>query len=170
LRNVKFCACSFLSLLDDRSFCAQRLHGVTYRHAAGVNLIHRRQHAGSAFRTLNLPNALGCPISLRFWNLGNQRIFRTEQTWILISNQAESPRRRLAIARVCLKTHSQLTPNSLARGYLCVLPCSNKCRKICYLRDCAVTHNPKVAGSNPAPATKIINKLRLNSFLLQDPV
>src|SRR5579859_3976223 len=36
-------------------------------------------------------------------------------------------------------------------------------RKFNNIRECSVTHNPKVAGSNPAPATKkfkILNGLR----------
>jgi hypothetical protein len=55
-----------------------------------------------------------------------------------------------------IKTRSQQTPNSLSRGYFPVLPRGHSCRKISNILECAATHNPKVAGSNPAPATNLI--------------
>src|ERR1035441_2074520 len=59
----------------------------------------------------------------------------------------------LAGAKRCRKTDSRLTPNNLSSPYLCVLLSRHSCLIVNNIRDCAVTHNPKVAGSNPAPAT-----------------
>ena len=42
----------------------------------------------------------------------------------------------------------------LSNPYFCVLLSSHSCLIVNNIRGCAVTHNPKVAGSNPAPATK----------------
>src|ERR1035437_2402293 len=66
----------------------------------------------------------------------------------------------LAGAKRCRKTDSRLTPNNLSSPYLCVLLSRHSCLIVNNIRDCAVTHNPKVAGSNPAPATKRINNLQ----------
>jgi hypothetical protein len=41
--------------------------------------------------------------------------------------------------------------------YFRVAICANEFSNI---RECAATHNPKVAGSNPAPATIPLNKLK----------
>ena len=65
----------------------------------------------------------------------------------------------LAGAKRCRKTDSRLTPNNLSSPYLCVLLSRHSCLIVNNIRDCAVTHNPKVAGSNPAPATNPFNNL-----------
>jgi len=56
---------------------------------------------------------------------------------------------------------SQQTPNNLSDAYFCVLLSSHSYRIINNIRAARVTHNPKVAGSNPAPATKESKALRV---------
>jgi len=51
------------------------------------------------------------------------------------------------------KTRSQQTPNKLSNAYFPVLPGSHSYCKVNNLRKRPVTHNPKVVGSNPTPAT-----------------
>jgi hypothetical protein len=55
--------------------------------------------------------------------------------------------------RTLLNIHSQLTPERVSRGYFSILPGSHLSCKICNIREFLVTHNPKVVGSNPTPAT-----------------
>ena len=69
-------------------------------------------------------------------------------------------KRSLNRARNRQKTDSQLTPNNLSSPYFCVLLSRHSCLIVNNIRDCAVTHNPKVAGSNPAPSTNQINNLQ----------
>ena len=51
------------------------------------------------------------------------------------------------------ETGSRFTPNSLTNAYFSVLLSRHSCRKVNNIRVPRVTHNPKVVGSNPTPAT-----------------
>src|SRR5271168_347156 len=54
--------------------------------------------------------------------------------------------------------HSRLTPKPLENGYFCLLFCAHTCRRFNNIRVSSLPHNPKVAGSNPAPATNRFKK------------
>jgi hypothetical protein len=64
------------------------------------------------------------------------------------------------------KIDSHSTPITPSRGFLTTLQSCHSCRNLNYIAIDRQAHNPKVAGSNPAPATNSINYLHLASAFL----